>query len=115
MRTWTLLWQHICTKSISQNTPVSVPKAAAAKNKVLHFESFCPEFHHARTAAHNKGYKVLAALLHKHLAAHWSLYHETQLSQRGLVLELVLLKLSPLQLCYNQVGKSLIYILKLYT
>ena len=54
-----------------------------------HFCSTCPKFHHAKTANHNQVCKVLAASLYKHLAAHWSLYHEPQLSQTGLVLELI--------------------------
>ena len=32
---------------------------------------------------------ILAYSLHKHAAAHWSLYHETQLSQTRLVVELI--------------------------
>ena len=55
----------------------------------LHFYSNCPKFHYVRTAAHNQVCKVLAASLYKHLAAHWSLYDEPQLSQTGLVLELI--------------------------
>ena len=58
----------------------------AAKKKVSRFLSTCPNF---QTAAHNQVCKVLAASLHKHLAAHWSLHRETPLSQTGLVLEVV--------------------------
>ena len=58
----------------------------AAKKKVSRFLSTCPNF---QTAAHNQVCKVLAASLHKHLAAQWSLHSETSLSQTGLVLELV--------------------------
>ena len=54
-----------------------------------HLFSICPKFHHARTAAHNQVCKVRATSLQKHLATHWSLFHETPLRSTGLVLELV--------------------------
>ena len=81
---------------------------------LLYFMLYCSislqysTLHNAWTAAHNQVYKVLAASLHKHLAAHWSLHRETQLAR--LVLELV----PWLQSCCSQGGQSQIQTLQHY-
>ena len=55
-----------------------------------HFFSICPKFHQARTAEHNQVCKIFATSVRKHLAAHWSVFHENPLRSTGLVLELIL-------------------------
>ena len=64
-------------------------QGGSQKESLPHFLSTCPKFCLGRRAAHNQVCKVLTASLHKHLAAHLSLYLEILLSQTGLVLELV--------------------------
>ena len=95
-----------CMKEMTQTLPVATylhtinpikhsplcthcGQGGSQKESLSHFLSTCNKYYHARIAAHNEVCKILAALLHKHLAAHWYLHHETQLSQTGLVLELI--------------------------
>ena len=64
-------------------------QGGSQKESLSQLLSTCPKFCLARRVAHNQVCKVLTASLHKHLAAHLSLYLEILLGQTGLVLELV--------------------------
>ena len=53
------------------------------RETISHFLKVCPKFHHARTAAHNRVFK----LLQRHASTHWNLVEETPMYVTGLRLQ----------------------------